>query len=62
MLWKWILSKKDYSKYIKIGKHVVIKQRTIFTDHEIDLLWANLQNLKYVDPILIMIYTGMRIS
>ena len=53
---------KDYSRYVKIGKHVVIKHKTIFTDAEIDLLWDNLQNFKYVDTILIMIYTGMRIG
>ena len=53
---------KDYSKYVKIGKHVVIKQKSVFSDTEIDLLWANLQNFKYADTILIMIYTGMRIG
>lgn len=53
---------KDYSKYIKIGKHVTIQQKSIFTDDEINLLWNNLENFKYVDTILIMIYTGMRIG
>ena len=53
---------KDYSRYVKIGKHKVIKPKTIFTDREIDLLWVNLQNFKYADTILIMIYTGMRIG
>ena len=53
---------KDYSRYVKIGKHIVIKHKTVFTDDEIDLLWENLQNFKYADTILIMIYTGMRIG
>ena len=53
---------KDYSKYLKIGKSVIIKQKSIFTDDEINLLWSNLENFKYVDTILIMIYTGVRIS
>ena len=53
---------KDYSKFTNIGKHKVIKEKTIFTDAEIDLLWTNLQNFKYTDTIIIMIYTGMRIG
>lgn len=53
---------KDYSKYLKIGKHVTIQQKSIFTDDEIDLLWNNLGKFKYADTVLIMIYTGMRIG
>lgn len=53
---------KDYSKFLKIGKHVTIKQKSIFTDTEINILWANLDKYKYMDTILIMIYTGMRIG
>ena len=32
---------KDYSKFLKIGKHKVIKQKSIFTDDEISILWRN---------------------
>ena len=32
---------KDYSRFLKIGKHVTIKQKSIFTDSEIDILWKN---------------------
>lgn len=53
---------KDYSKYIDIGKHKPIKTKSIFTDEEIKILWDNLYNFKYIDTILIMIYTGMRIG
>ncbi len=53
---------KDYSRFLKIGKHVTIKQKSIFTDSEIDILWKNLNKLKYVDTILIMIYTGIRVG
>ena len=53
---------KDYSEFISVGKRKVIKEKSVFTDAEIDLLWDNLQNFKYADTILIMIYTGMRIG
>ena len=53
---------KDYSKFIKVGKHVVIKEKTIFTDKEIDILWKNVGSLRYTDTVLIMIYTGMRVG
>ena len=53
---------KDYSKYLKIGKHIVIKKKTIFSDDEISRLWDNLDYHKYIDTILIMVYTGMRIG
>ena len=53
---------KDYSRFLKIGKHVTIKQKSIFNDKEIAVLWKNLDKYQYIDTILIMIYTGMRVG
>ncbi len=53
---------KDYSIYLKIGKHIPIQKKSIFTDREIDILWENLDKFEYIDAILVMIYTGMRIG
>ena len=53
---------KDYSQFIELPKHKVKIIRKIFTEEEIALLWENVINLEYVDVILILIYTGMRIN
>ena len=53
---------KDYSKFIKLPKHKAKIVRKIFTEEEISLLWENLTELKYIDVILILIYTGMRVN
>jgi integrase len=49
----------DYSKYLKINAEKDIENGEPFTEHEIELLWQNKDN-KYVQIILILIYTGMR--
>jgi site-specific recombinase, phage integrase family len=53
---------KDYSEYIKLPKYKKVIERKIFTEEEIALLWDNIKVLDYVDAILILIYTGMRIN
>ena len=53
---------KDYSKFMKVGKHTVIKEKSVFTDDEIDTLWKNVDSFRYTDTILMMIYTGMRVG
>ncbi len=53
---------KNYSKFIIMPKHTKVIERKIFTDNEIDLLWLNIDEIDYVDTILILIYTGMRIN
>lgn len=53
---------KDYSQFIKLPKHKNKVERKIFTEKEISLLWDNLDKLDYVDVILILIYSGMRIN
>ena len=47
----------------EVAESLGYKSRTsIFTDEEINKLWDNLDKYKYIDTILIMIYTGMRIG
>ncbi len=53
---------KDYSQFIKLPKHKKVIERKIFTEDEIALLWANVNEVNYIDVILILIYTGMRIN
>lgn len=51
---------KNPVKYIELGKYKKVYDKKIFTLEEIDILWHNL-NIPYVDTILILIYTGMRV-
>lgn len=53
---------KDYSDYVNIGKKVHSTDRKPFTIKEIDRLFDVVDTLPYVDTILIMIFTGMRIG
>lgn len=48
-------------KFIEIGKKEKVIQRRIFTEEEIEILWAN-KNEKYAYIVLILLYTGMRIG
>lgn len=52
---------KDYSQFVTINKPDDDIKGIPFTDGEISLLWNNL-DVPYVDTILILIYTGFRIS
>lgn len=51
---------KNYSQFVKIEKEDK-KEKEVFTDIEIKKLADN-NNIEYVDTILILIYTGMRLS
>lgn len=52
---------KDYSKFVTINKPDDDENGVPFTADEIALLWNNL-DVPYVDTILILIYSGFRIS
>lgn len=52
---------KDNSEFIELGKKQVVIERKIFTNEEILKLWKY-KELDWVDTILIMIYTGLRIG
>jgi integrase len=53
---------KDYSNYIDIGKNKDKTARIPFCQSEIDLLFKTEPTLPFVDTILIMIYSGVRIG
>ena len=53
---------KNYCDFITLPRHQKVLERKIFTEEEIALLWANIKETDYVDVILILIYTGMRIN
>lgn len=57
---------KNYARTFQVSDDIIReKEKThrghlAFTDHEIDLLWENLYNKKYVDIVLIQCYSGWR--
>ena len=53
---------KDYSKFIDIGKNTSESKREPFSTREIEILWQQLNNIEFIDTILIMIYSGFRIG
>ena len=52
---------KNPVKYIELKNSKTVIHRKVFTQKEIDILFEN-KDMKYVDTILILIYTGMRVS
>jgi site-specific recombinase XerD len=52
---------KDYARFVDAGEETTTIVRTPFSDAEIQTLWNNIDK-PYVDSILIMIYTGMRVG
>lgn len=53
---------KDYSAFIDIGKKKDSTSRKPFTEKEIQRLFEVKNSFEYVDTILIMIFTGLRIG
>lgn len=53
---------KNYSEYVDIGEGGNDSKRVPFTAEEIDRLWLCVNEMPYVDTILIMIYTGWRVG
>lgn len=53
---------KKYSEYIDIGKKTTKLERVPFEQWEIDKMWDNIDRMDYIDTILILIYTGLRIG
>ena len=53
---------KDYSKFIRITKAEDDEAGVPFTKEEIHRLWQNESRVPYADTVLILIYTGWRIS
>jgi len=53
---------KEYSDYLQLPRDYVSAAKIPFTEAEIFTLFENADKLKYIDTILIMIFTGLRIS
>ena len=53
---------RKYSEYIDIGKKTTKLERIPFEEEEIDKLWKNINRMDFIDTILILIYTGMRVG
>lgn len=53
---------KDYAQYVDIGKREGKINRKPFTQEEIDKLFKHVNDIDYIDTVLIMIYTGLRIG
>lgn len=52
---------KNIANFVELGKYTKIYDKKEFSQDEINILWKSL-HIPYVDTILILIYTGMRIS
>ena len=53
---------KDYAQFVDVGSRESTSKRVPFTQEEIDTIFENIDKLDYLDTILIMIYSGMRIG
>ena len=53
---------KEYSRFVELGKKGEKIEKKIFSKEEINKLFEYVDKLEYVDTVLIMIYTCMRIG
>lgn len=53
---------KNYSEFVDIGKASEESKREPFSNKEIELLWKHIDDIEFIDTILIMIYSGFRIG
>ena len=59
---KYDIVSKNYSQYIEVGDIKSKIERRIYTHDEIELMWNNINKIKWIDSILFMLYTGFRVS
>lgn len=52
---------KNYAQFVDTGEAITKLKRIPFTNAEIEILWKN-KDIPYVDTLLIMIYSGLRIG
>lgn len=52
---------KDYARFVDAGEETTTLERIPFSEEEIQTLWDNLDK-PYVDSVLIMIYSGLRVG
>ena len=53
---------KDYAQYVDVGQREGKINRKPFTQEEIDKLFKYVDTFEYLDTILIMIYSGLRVG
>lgn len=53
---------KNYSDFVDLGKKEETETKKPFTQAEIDILWENEPRFPWIDSVLFMIYTGIRIG
>lgn len=58
------ICQKDYSEFVDIVKHKqkIEEKHKPFTDFEIEKLWDNAHTNEYIKVILMLIYSGVRVS
>lgn len=52
----------NYAQYIKLPKKQASAKKNPFTREEINFIWDNMNKIRNADIVLILLYTGMRIS
>ena len=52
----------NYSQFVKLPKKQAAKKKTPFTKTEINNIWNNIDSIRNADIVLILLYSGMRIS
>lgn len=53
---------KNYASFVEYPKQKKGKKRQPFTFEEIEALWQNVDKIKNIDIVLILLYTGMRVN
>ncbi len=65
-LYRWCMEhdaiRKNYAAFVKVEKKDNSKPRKAFTTAEIKVLWNNAEDNDYVKLVLMLIYSGVRIS
>ncbi len=52
---------KKYSQYVRLGTPVRVHDKKPFTEEEIKILFENVDKIPFVDTVLVMCFTGMRV-
>lgn len=53
---------KNYASFVEYPNQKKSKKRHTFTLAEIEALWCNVDKIKNIDIVLILLYTGMRVN
>ena len=53
---------KDYSQFVSVTSEKEKKDKVPFSREEVEKLWDNLNTYDYIDSILMLLYTGVRVG